>query len=297
MQGLSYGLPGQELTTMVRWLHYLCLSGFLLSASVQAADLENGELLFDIGGCASCHAVDKAKDDARLVLEGGQILATPFGDFAVPNISPHPVQGIGGWTEAQFVVAMTEGRAPDGKVYYPAFPYESYARMTLDDLGDLWVFLQTLPASDRVNNDHDLGFPYNIRMGLSGWQAVFVSEAPIIDVGDDPEVLRGQYLTESVGHCGVCHTPRTFGGLGGLDTGQWLAGAPHPEGRGRVPGLLPSSGDFGDWSIGDIVEALTSGFTPEYDSLGSTMAHVVDNTARLPEADRRAIAAYLKALP
>ena len=36
---------------------------------------------------------------------------------------------------------------------------------------------------------------------------------------------------------------------------------------------------------------------PESDSVGSTMADVVSSTAKLSDADRAAIAAYLKSLP
>ena len=45
------------------------------------------------------------------------------------------------------------------------------------------------------------------------------------------------------------------------------------------------------------MEYLTSGFTPEFDSVGGHMAHVVENMSQLPESDRQAIAAYLKIVP
>ena len=100
---------------------------------------------------------------------------------------------------------------------------------------------------------------------------------------------RGQYMVDVLGHCGECHTPRNA--LGGLDTARWLGGAPDPSGKGTIPNITPAKLS---WSEDEIVEYLTSGFTPEYDSVGGHMAHVVENMAKLPESDRRAIAAYLK---
>ncbi|MDN5788258.1 MAG: hypothetical protein L0H65_14630, partial [Pseudorhodobacter sp.] len=48
------------------------------------------------------------------------------------------------------------------------------------------------------------------------------------------------------------------------------------------------------WTPDEVVYYLTTGFTPEYDSVGGHMAHVVENMARLPESDPAAIAAYLQ---
>ena len=80
------------------------------------------------GGCASCHAVPKQPDKTKL--GGGLALNSPFGTFYVPNISSDPKDGIGAWSEAQFVTAMNKGTSPAGEHYYPAFPYTSYQRMT-----------------------------------------------------------------------------------------------------------------------------------------------------------------------
>ena len=75
---------------------------------------------------------------------------------------------------------------------------------------------------------------------------------------------------------------------------QALAGAPSPDGKGKAPSLV--GGKFADWTKADIVEALSSGFTPEGDALGGAMAAVARNTAQLRHADREAIAVYLKSL-
>ncbi|WLR93613.1 c-type cytochrome [Shinella zoogloeoides] len=265
-------------------------------ASAGEPDLANGERIFHAGGCVSCHAAPGAPDDQKLVLAGGLALKSPFGTFHAPNISPDETAGIGAWTLAEFGDAMMRGTGRDGEHLYPSFPYASYARMTVKDVVDLYGYLKTLPKSANVAPDHELPFPFNIRLALGGWKFLYLNDAPRVELADaDDAVKRGQYLVEGPGHCGECHTPRDM--LGGLKTGQWLAGGPNPEGEGRIPNITPAEGGFGSWSVGDIVSYLETGFTPEFDSVGGAMVSVQKNMALLPKEDREAIAAYLKAVP
>ncbi|ACP24527.1 diheme cytochrome c-type [Sinorhizobium fredii NGR234] len=265
-------------------------------AGLGEPDLANGERVFWAGGCTSCHAAPGAKDDARLVLAGGRPLKSPFGTFYPPNISPDETAGVGGWTLAAFGNAMTRGVGKDGEHLYPSFPYGSYARMSPKDINDLWGFMRTLPKSDNVAPPHDLPFPFNIRLTLGGWKLLYLNDAPRVDVDTaDAKLARGQYLVEGPGHCGECHTPRNA--LGGFEADRWLAGAPNPEGEGRIPDITPGSKSIGGWSASDIASYLETGFTPEFDSVGGSMVEVQQNMAKLPAAEREAIAAYLKALP
>ena len=137
-------------------------------AAGHVADLGNGARMFHAGGCASCHAAPGATGDERLVMAGGVELVSHFGTFRAPNISPGPL-GLGGWNDADFVNAMWQGVSPDGRHYYPAFPYTSYQRMRLADLLDLKAFLDTLPVSDAVAQPHGLGFPFSVRRGVGLW--------------------------------------------------------------------------------------------------------------------------------
>lgn len=255
-------------------------------------DPARGQTLFWAGGCASCHAAPGAEGDARLVLSGGMRLSTAFGTFSVPNISPDPLQGIGNWTLADFEGALRHGTSPDGKHYYPAFPYTSYAHASDQDVVDLWAYMQTLPLSNRPDDPHELSFPFNQRLLLGGWKFLNLTTAWAVPDPLTPEEERGRYLVEGFGHCGECHTPRNI--LGGRDMGRWLAGGPNPEGKGTIPNITPAKLD---WSTADIAEYLKSGFTPDYDSAGAQMADVVTNIAHLTDADRLAIAAYLKKVP
>ena len=105
----------------------LTRAGFAASTG----DAERGAYIVRLGGCHSCHTDMKRKGAP---LAGGLALISPFGTFHVPNITPDPETGIGGWSDADFVRAMTEGVAPDGSHYYPSFPFTSYTRMTRQDI-------------------------------------------------------------------------------------------------------------------------------------------------------------------
>lgn len=255
-------------------------------------NVANGKTMFDVGGCVSCHASDK---DTRTILGGGMELPSPFGTFHVPNISQNPVDGIGRWSEADFVTAMTKGTSPSGKHYFPAFPYASYARMKLDDVRDLYAYMKTLPQAAGKVRDHELPFPFNIRRNVGGWKFLFFDEKPLVaDASKSAQWNRGAYLVNGPGHCAECHSPRNA--LGGIVASQRLAGGPNPEGKGWVPNIT-QKGSLADWSEKDIAYFLESGMTPEGDSAGGSMTPVIANMAQLSADDRMAIAAYLKSLP
>ncbi|PZO81651.1 MAG: cytochrome C [Mesorhizobium amorphae] len=266
-------------------------------AALQPGDAGKGERIFHAGGCASCHAAPGAEGDARLQLGGGVRLSTAFGTFVAPNISSHPDDGIGRWTVQDLANAMLRGVSPEREHYYPAFPYTSYARMNPQDVADLHAYLGTLPAVAGRAPANEVAFPFNMRRALGLWKLLYLDTAPVIALpeGADPKLALGRYLVEGPGHCGECHTPRNP--IGGPENGQWLAGAAAAEGQGNVPNITGGEGGLGDWSEADFVELLSTGFTPEFDSVGGTMADVVKNTAALSDEDRAAMAAYLKAVP
>ncbi len=259
-----------------------------------------GERIFWAGGCASCHATPvngkRAKGQDKLRLGGGLELDTPYGIFRVPNISPHSTDGIGDWSMIEFVNAMQRGVSPDGRHYYPSFPYASYARMAVADVMDLKAFLDTVPVTDGSVEQHALGFPWNMRRGIGLWKRRYLDSAWVVGIESaSAEIERGRDLVEGAGHCGECHTSRDR--FGGLLTDRWLAGAPNPEGRGRIPNITPAGKNTNDWSAGDIAYYLESGFTPDFDTVGGSMVAVQENMAMLPKTDREAIAAYLKSIP
>ena len=290
---------------IIRWLVVLGLVGAgglwvlarpnpLSAAAVpdMPGDVARGEQVFWAAGCASCHMADGAKDEAQLVLSGGQRFPSDFGTFIAPNISQDPENGIGNWTLLDLANAITRGVSPEGEHYYPSLPYGSYAKMEMQDVADLYAFLKTLPADPTPSQPHELAFPFSVRETVGVWKLMFLSQDWALPGNLTPTAARGRYIAEALAHCGECHTPRNM--LGGMDTARWLGGAPNPSGEGLIPNITPTK--LG-WSAGDIVQYLTTGFTPEYDSVGGHMAHVVENMARLPETDRQAVAEYLLAVP
>ncbi len=251
-------------------------------------DAGRGEAVYNAAGCASCHMAPGAEGAAQRILSGGQKFPTAFGTFIAPNISPSP-QGIGGWSLAEFASAVMHGVSPEGEHYYPAFPYATFQNATVQDVADLKAFMDRLPASDVESLPHEVGFPFNIRMALGGWKLLFGGGGWTLDENLTPTEARGRYIVEALAHCGECHTKRNA--LGGLDRARWLGGAPNPTGKGEIPNITPAKLT---WSEEEIVEFLTTGFTPDFDSAGGHMALVVENMSRLPASDRQAIAAYLK---
>jgi len=255
-------------------------------------DAARGRIVFVAADCASCHASPGQSD--RLYLGGGLALGSPMGIFRVPNISPDPVDGIGAWSTVDLANAIMSGVSPDGRHYYPALPYTSYARMRPQDVRDLMAYLRALPPVHGKAPPHELPFPFNIRRSVGLWKLLFFHPGPVSsDVPLDDPWSRGRYLVETVGHCAECHSTHNM--LGAVEPSSRLAGGPDVGGVGFVPDITPAH--LARWSVQDIEKFLHSGRTPDLRSVGSTMADVIVNTAALPAEDRHAIAVYLKSLP
>lgn len=255
-------------------------------------DLANGRLVFNAGGCASCHATPGQEEGLKL--GGGLPLSSPFGTFHVPNISPDPNAGIGRWSEADFVTAILKGTSPNGEHLFPAFPYTTYQHMTLSDARDLFAYLRTLPAVATKAPPHDIRFPFNIRRNLGIWKLLFLDDKPFTpDSSKSPQWNRGAYLVNALGHCAECHSPRNA--LGGIIEKQRFTGGPDPEGQGWVPNITQKG--LAEWSEKDIAYLLETGQTPDGDTVGGSMGRVIRNTSQLSADDRAAMATYLKSLP
>jgi len=263
-----------------------------VTAPAYTPDLANGRTTFNAGGCSSCHAVPGQPD--RLKLGGGLAIPSPFGTFYAPNISPDPADGIGRWSEADFVRAVTQGISPSGYHYFPAFPYTSYAHAKVEDIRDLFAYLKTLgPVPGKVR-DHDVPVPFNIRRNIGIWKLLFMDGKPFMpDAARSAQWNRGAYLVGGLGHCAECHSARNF--LGGIIAAQRFAGAPNPEGEGWVPNITQKG--LADWSAKDIAYFLETGELPDGDSASGSMVRVIRNISQLGPEDRAAIAEYLKSLP
>jgi len=268
-----------------------------------APNADNGKTMFNIGGCSSCHAVpneDPEKVD-RTRLGGGLALASPFGTFYVPNISPDPQGGIGDWSEANFVTALWKGTSEHGNNLFPAFPYTSYQHMELNDVRDLYAYLKSLPPVTGKVRQHDLSFPFDVRPLVGLWKLLFFHGGPFVaDPSKSAQWNRGAYLVNGPGHCAECHSPRNL--FGAIIDSERFAGGPTPDGKDWVPNITPVglqhwSSDDTAWSEKDIASFLDDGMNPAGDYAGGAMAEVIRNTTLLSADDRAAIAAYVASLP
>ena len=265
---------------------------FCVGALAQG-DAQRGLYLSKAAGCVGCHTQQTKEPKDAVPYAGGRALKTPFGTFYGPNITPHPAAGIGKWSEADFIRAMREGKRPDGANYFPAFPYASFTGMTDADLRDLWAYLRALPPSGRASQEHELGFLYRWRIGVSFWKWLYF-EPGALTVDQKTPVGRGAYVVNALGHCGECHTPRTS--LGGMKRDRWLGGAAEgPEGKG-VPNITPTR--MKKWGDGELRDFLQTGMTSDGDVTNETMMEVVTNTtSQLTPADLAALIAYLRSIP
>ena len=255
-------------------------------AKLTGADLTNrGRALVRAADCAACHT---AKDGAPFA--GGVPLASPFGTFYGTNITPDKEHGIGKWSADDFYKALHDGVTPD-KHLYPAMPYTSYRGLSRGDTDAMYAYLtQQVKPVAVVNREHELRFPYNIRIAMAGWNVFFLKNAlPDASVGNAAAWQRGRYLANALGHCAECHSPRGFAGQ--LDTSKPLAGA--ALGRVVAPDITPASLAARGWTQADLQTFFSVGIAPQGSAFGEMYPVVHLSTQYLSQADAGALATYL----
>lgn len=266
----------------------------LLTAQIpdgpDAEILRHGQELMRAGDCVSCHMRKGGEP-----LSGGLGLKTPFGVIFSSNITPDPETGIGRWTAEQFYRAMHDGHGANGENLYPAFPYPWFRNMSRADDDALLAYIKTTSPVRYTPPANELIFPLNFRSLVAGWNLLFLKTQTVAPATDKPEVWnRGAYLVNGPGHCGACHTPKNAFGADkavqefrGAVIDNWTA----PDLTGDVRTGL------GAWSEEDIAEYLKTGRNA-HAGAGGAMADVVTySTSLMSDADRTAIAVYLKSLP
>ncbi|WP_448188742.1 c-type cytochrome [Azospirillum sp. sgz301742] len=249
------------------------------------AQVTKGAQLALMGDCAVCHTKPDGKPYA-----GGAPLPTPFGIIYATNITPDPDTGIGRWSEDAFRRAMRDGVDREGDHLYPAFPYDHFTKLTDEDIGALYAFLMTREPVRQETPRNDLPFPLSFRPVLAGWKLLFLDKGPVQPAaGKDAEWNRGAYLAEALAHCGACHTPRNR--LGAVERDKPFAGG-SAEGW-HAPALNAQAPAPVPWTPDRLFTYLRSGQEERHGAAAGPMAPVAHNLARAPEADVRAIAAYV----
>jgi mono/diheme cytochrome c family protein len=278
-------------------------------AGAQQPLAEQGRYLAAAGDCISCHTRPGGEPFA-----GGRPLNTPFGVIYSANITPDPKTGIGIWTERQFERALREGIAADGTHLYPALPYTAYTKVTDQDIHAIYSYIRTLKPASYVPPKNKMPFPFSVRALLAGWNMMFLDEGRFApDTSHSVEWNRGAYLTQGLGHCGACHSPRNF--LGGYAQGGALTGGdyldeisdevvdnsitPLDESIVRswsAPNLTQAPSGLGAWPLEAIAAYLKTGHSARAGAFGPMSEVIGNSTSHLTDPDIHAIAVYLKSL-
>jgi mono/diheme cytochrome c family protein len=114
-----------------------------------AADLARGKYLVGLMGCTDCHTPGHffGKPDMTRFLGGSDVgFAVPgLGVFVGSNLTSDKETGLGNWTEAQIVTALTTGVTPEGRVLAPPMPWRNFTSLTKSDAQAMAAYLKTLP--------------------------------------------------------------------------------------------------------------------------------------------------------
>ena len=251
----------------------------------EAPQVALGHVLAIQGDCAGCHNRPGGQPFA-----GGLPLATPFGTIYSVNITPDRETGIGTWTADQFWNAMHNGVRADGAKLYPAFPYPYFTHITRAESDALYAYFRTVPAVSYRAPANKLPFPLNIRPLVAFWNALYFKPDKAPTTGP----TTGQHLVQGLGHCGACHTPKTF--LGGDEAGHELEGGKLDN--WFAPALnADARRGLGAWSDADVAEYLKTGRNARANASASMADVVRYSTSQMADADLSAVAAYLRAQP
>ncbi|WP_447881427.1 c-type cytochrome [Serratia fonticola] len=268
------------------WRENRSYDGPVQQVTASSEQIARGRYLTQAADCAACHT---AAGGAPLA--GGYPLDTPFGTIYGSNLTPSADQGIGRWTKDDFFLALTQGVAPGGRHLYPAMPYTSYKGISREDADAIYAYLMSRPAVDVAIPANDMPFPFNQRMALIGWNLLFRNSDPLpaSSQGNSAEWQRGRYLSDVLGHCGECHTPR--GMLGQMELSKPMQGG--DLGRFIAPDITPQALAQRGWTPEDLSRFLSTGLAPQ-GSAFSEMHMVVDlSTRHLTPEDHRALVTYL----
>ncbi len=254
--------------------------------ATDADSIARGAYAYNAGGCGSCHEPEGSDlpSGGYTIENHMEVVGIPMGGiYHVPNITPDPETGIGGWTGRDFLLALKHGRSPGGSFYWPAFPFRSYKDMTDADVLDIAAYLMSLEPVVSETPEHELPW-YQFRLTLAGWNimAPYMEGTPA-PVADDPVIQRGAYLARVMGHCGECHTPRN--GLGMMQYDQEFVGVEEFS-----PGI--DAEGLGGWVYEDFMGLLQLGMKADFDFVGGEMAQVIEHTSKLTPEDQEAYTAF-----
>lgn len=261
-------------------------------SETEANVIERGAYLARVGNCMACHTSRGGSPYA-----GGRGIETPFGTVFSSNLTPDNTTGLGQWSTNDFWRALHHGRARDGRLLYPAFPYTSYTQISRVDSDALFAFLGRLPAVEQPNKTHTLRWPYGTQTALRAWRALYFKPAAFqTEVSQSGQWNRGAYLVRGPGHCTACHTARNA--WGGSDMAHEFSGGLMPVQDWYAPSLTsPQEAGVATWSVPEIVQLLATGQSARGATSGPMSEVVLHSTQYWSPQDLEATAVFLKTLP
>ncbi len=174
-------------------------------------------LALHVAACIHCHSMrDFTKYTGPVVAGteggGGQRFDTSKihflpGIIYSPNITPDSATGIGTWTDAEILRAITQGINNKGDTLFPLMPYASFNHMAKGDLMDIIAYLRTLKPIHNAIPPRQLFIPISLAYPA---QALQPSVDSNVCPPKDDLVHYGAYLTNMAG-CSDCHTPYVKG--------------------------------------------------------------------------------------
>jgi mono/diheme cytochrome c family protein len=257
-----------------------------------AGQIARGSYLARAGDCMACHTARGGQQYA-----GGRAIPTPFGNIFSPNITPDTATGIGTWTANDFWRALHNGKSKDGSFLYPAFPYPNYTKVTRADSDAMFAYFKTLTPVQQANKEHELRFPYNQRILLAGWRALYFRPGVYrAEPNQSAEWNRGAYLVQGLGHCSACHTSRNA--FGATDAKADLAGGMIPMLNWYASSLTSdATAGLGDWEAQHIEDLLKTGVSQRGAVFGPMAEVVSESLQHLSKSDIASMATYLKSIP
>lgn len=289
MPRLTPPRPGAFVARLV----LLALAAATASAETVPASspVARGEYLARAANCLACHQAEGGQPFA-----GGRPFRLPFGTLYSTNITPDRETGIGRWRDEDFVRAMHQGKGPDGRRYYPAFPYTAYTLMPREDVLAIKAYLFSLAPVRQENRRNALRFPYNQRWGLALWNLLFHRDRRYAtDAGRSAEWNRGAYLVRGPGHCGECHTPRNWA-QARRDAREMAGNTVQGWHAWNISADVEAG--IGGWPDRALADYLATGVAEGYGVASGPMAEVVEHSLRhLAPGDIQAMVTYLKSVP
>jgi mono/diheme cytochrome c family protein len=291
---IRYGLAAPACIVLIGAVLFFFLPHGLDPVSPSAAQptgdalIARGKYLTVAADCAACHTTEGGKPFA-----GGLPFKLPFGTIYSSNITPDLENGIGAWSDAEFVRAMRSGVGRHGEDLYPALPYTSYALLSSDDVLAIRAYLATLAPVASPTPANALAFPFNQRRIMRGWKLLFLDSKPFEpDPARGVAWNRGAYLVKGLAHCSECHTPRNLmfarkqhEALSGSVVDGWKAWNITPDMETGI----------GLWTDAQLVSYLSAGYAPGHGAASASMRQAIDlSLSQLSVTDIKAIVTYLR---